>query len=200
MYNPGEIDAGDAYENFMYTEEPVVVGFDYRNSDKTSGNHSNPLNSPSQGQVSLRLPKYSGWFAVCYVRTVTNLVSSGGGQTIQRERKILQCLPLSTCIPSPLSCGDPRVRDGVHRSGVTASRRSRRGAGILTHYKPDKYRVCVEDLRHVQALMATVTIEDDDYIRYRASNDPVSGDILCRVGAGSFRGRLGGRDCSEGAP
>ena len=77
MYNPGEIDAGDAYENFMYTEEPVVVGFDYRNSDKTSGNHSNPLNSPLQGQVSLRLPKYSGWFAVCYVRTVTNLVSSG---------------------------------------------------------------------------------------------------------------------------
>ena len=75
---------------------------------------------------------------------------------------------------------------------MTASRRSRRGAGILTHYKPDKYRVCVEDLRHVQALMATVTIEDDDYIRYRASNDPVSGDILCRVGGWLLSGETGG--------
>ncbi len=179
MYDPDAVSNGDAYEEFVYTDEPVPAYIGYRGA----GAGSEGAGGPRLGRVSVPLPRYGGWFCLTYLRTNTRLVSSGAAQTVVRERVAVTCLALPRCVPSPLSLGHPE-RKNKNKKATTATATAtatadvvvppphrRRGAGPLQYFDSPSssfhfssssspaVSVCVEDLRTVHTLLATVSID-----------------------------------------
>jgi hypothetical protein len=175
MYDPDAVTNGDAYEEFVYTDEPVPANVGYRGA----GVGSEGARGPRLGRVSVPLPRYGGWYCLTYLRTNTRLVSSGAAQTVVRERVAVTCLALPRCVPSPLSLGHPE-RKNKKKKATTATATAdvevppphrRRGAGPLQYFDSPSssfsfssssspaVSVCVEDLRTVHTLLATVSID-----------------------------------------